>query len=139
MAGFVGGRVNTVIMRTVDVFYAFPSVLLAVAISGALGAGVTNALLALTIVGNEGGGIVVAAGTSLGFPMAALSMSDDPVLAAARVNMIITIVYISSITVGPALGGVGQAFGLFVAFAIPVVLLIVSAMISKVTKPSQVY
>jgi peptide/nickel transport system permease protein len=50
VAGFVGGRVNTVIMRTVDVFYAFPSVLLAVAISGALGAGITNALLALTIV-----------------------------------------------------------------------------------------
>jgi peptide/nickel transport system permease protein len=50
VAGFVGGRVNTVIMRTVDVFYAFPSVLLAVAISGALGAGIVNALLALTIV-----------------------------------------------------------------------------------------
>lgn len=50
VAGFVGGRVNTVIMRLVDVFYAFPSVLLAVAISGALGAGIANALLALTIV-----------------------------------------------------------------------------------------
>jgi peptide/nickel transport system permease protein len=49
-AGFVGGRVNTAIMRTVDVFYAFPSVLLAVAISGALGAGITNALVSLTIV-----------------------------------------------------------------------------------------
>src|SRR6266481_9853461 len=37
VSGFVGGRVNTVIMRTVDVFYAFPSVLLAIALSGALG------------------------------------------------------------------------------------------------------
>jgi peptide/nickel transport system permease protein len=50
VAGFVGGRVNTAIMRTVDVFFAFPSVLLAVAISGALGAGIANAMLALTIV-----------------------------------------------------------------------------------------
>jgi peptide/nickel transport system permease protein len=50
VAGFVGGRVNTVIMRAVDVFFAFPSVLLAVAISGALGAGIANALLALTVV-----------------------------------------------------------------------------------------
>ncbi|HET9044747.1 MAG TPA: ABC transporter permease, partial [Burkholderiales bacterium] len=50
VAGFVGGRVNTVIMRTVDVFFAFPSVLLAVAISGALGAGIANAVLALTVV-----------------------------------------------------------------------------------------
>jgi peptide/nickel transport system permease protein len=50
VAGFVGGRANTLIMRTVDVFFAFPSVLLAVAISGALGAGIVNALIALTIV-----------------------------------------------------------------------------------------
>ena len=38
------------IMRVMDVFYAFPSVLLAVAISGALGAGVGNAILSLTLV-----------------------------------------------------------------------------------------
>ncbi|WP_226575858.1 ABC transporter permease [Acuticoccus sediminis] len=49
-AGFFGGLVNTVIMRTMDVFYAFPSVLLAVAISGALGAGLLNVLIALTVV-----------------------------------------------------------------------------------------
>jgi peptide/nickel transport system permease protein len=50
MAGFIGGRVNMLIMRTTDIFYAFPSILLAVAIAGSLGAGVTNALLAITIV-----------------------------------------------------------------------------------------
>ncbi len=49
-AGYVGGVTNTVIMRTIDVFYAFPSVLLAIALSGALGAGVGNALLSLTVV-----------------------------------------------------------------------------------------
>ncbi|MCX8134762.1 MAG: ABC transporter permease [Roseococcus sp.] len=49
-AGFVGGKVNMLIMRVTDVFYAFPSVLLAVAISGALGAGILNAILALTLV-----------------------------------------------------------------------------------------
>jgi peptide/nickel transport system permease protein len=38
------------IMRVMDVFYAFPSVLLAVAISGALGAGPGNGLIALTLV-----------------------------------------------------------------------------------------
>ncbi len=50
VAGYAGGTLNTVIMRTVDVFYAFPSVLLAIALSGALGAGVTNSLISLTIV-----------------------------------------------------------------------------------------
>jgi len=37
-------------MRLTDVFYAFPSVLLAVAISGALGPGLTNAMLSLCLV-----------------------------------------------------------------------------------------
>lgn len=50
LAGYVGGKLNTVIMRTIDVFYAFPSVLLAIAISGALGAGITNSIVSLTIV-----------------------------------------------------------------------------------------
>lgn len=49
-AGYVGGAANSIVMRTIDVFYAFPSVLLAVALSGALGAGLGNALLSLTIV-----------------------------------------------------------------------------------------
>ena len=50
LAGYLGGRVNMVIMRTLDIFYAFPSVLLAVAISGALGPGLSNSLIALTLV-----------------------------------------------------------------------------------------
>jgi len=50
LAGYAGGRMNMVIMRVLDVFYAFPSVLLAVAISGALGPGMSNSLIALTLV-----------------------------------------------------------------------------------------
>jgi peptide/nickel transport system permease protein len=50
LAGYAGGVVNTLVMRTVDVFYAFPSVLLAIALSGALGAGILNSLISLTVV-----------------------------------------------------------------------------------------
>lgn len=50
VAGYLGGAVNMAIMRTMDVFYAFPSVLLAIAISGALGAGIGNAILSLSVV-----------------------------------------------------------------------------------------
>jgi peptide/nickel transport system permease protein len=50
LAGYAGGLINTGIMRTIDVLYAFPSVLLAIALSGALGAGIVNALTSLTIV-----------------------------------------------------------------------------------------
>lgn len=49
-AGYVGRRTNMVIMRTADVFYAFPSILLAVAVSGAMGGGTANAILCLIIV-----------------------------------------------------------------------------------------
>jgi len=50
LAGFTGGFINTLIMRIVDVFYAFPSVLLAVAISGTMGGGIAVSLIALTLV-----------------------------------------------------------------------------------------
>ena len=50
VAGYAGGFTNTAIMRSIDILYAFPSVLLAIALSGALGAGIFNALTSLTIV-----------------------------------------------------------------------------------------
>ena len=49
LAGYAGGLVNSAIMRSMDVLYAFPSVLLAIAITGILGAGLENTILALTI------------------------------------------------------------------------------------------
>jgi peptide/nickel transport system permease protein len=49
-AGYAGGWVNSATMRVLDVLYAFPSVLLAIAISGALGAGIVNGLVSLTVV-----------------------------------------------------------------------------------------
>lgn len=50
VAGYFGGWAGTLIMRTMDVFYAFPSVLLAVAISGAMGGGMLNGMIALALV-----------------------------------------------------------------------------------------
>ena len=49
LAGYVGGVLNSAIMRLTDVLYAFPSILLAIAITGILGAGLQNTILALTI------------------------------------------------------------------------------------------
>src|SRR5437660_12873312 len=50
IAGVVGRFVNMAIMRVVDVFFAFPSVLLAIAICGVIGAGIGNTILSLMIV-----------------------------------------------------------------------------------------
>ncbi len=74
-------------------------------------------------------------GMAIGFPMAIASMSDEPTMAPARINMIISVVYISGITVGPALGAVGQVAGLYVAFGIPLVMMLLSAALSGVTRP----
>jgi peptide/nickel transport system permease protein len=49
-AGFLGGWVAALLMRTMDMFYAFPALLLAIAISSSLGPGITNAIIALSIV-----------------------------------------------------------------------------------------
>jgi len=50
VAGFVGGKIGNLIMRVMDVFYAFPSILLAIAICGILGNGLRNAIFALASV-----------------------------------------------------------------------------------------
>ncbi|MDH4414583.1 MAG: ABC transporter permease [Rhizobium sp.] len=50
VAGYAGGKVNTLIMRGMDVFFAFPSVLLAIAIAGSLGSGIFNQMIVLIIV-----------------------------------------------------------------------------------------
>jgi peptide/nickel transport system permease protein len=49
IAGFRGGWVDTAIMRTTDLFLSFPSLLLAIAITAALGRGLVNAAFALVI------------------------------------------------------------------------------------------
>lgn len=51
LAGYLGGRIDAVIMRVMDVLLALPSMLLALAVIGTLGPGLTNALIAISIVG----------------------------------------------------------------------------------------
>lgn len=50
VAGFLGGWIDDVIMRSMDVLMAFPALLLAIAIVSVLGTGLINALIAIAIV-----------------------------------------------------------------------------------------
>jgi len=50
VAGYAGGWVSDVIMRTLDVLLAFPFLLLAIAIVAVLGPGLTNAMMAIAII-----------------------------------------------------------------------------------------
>ena len=50
ITGFYGGWIDALIMRLVDIFMAFPLLIIAIALAAALGPGETNLLLALGLV-----------------------------------------------------------------------------------------
>ena len=49
VAGYIGGWVDTVLMRLTDIFLAFPRLILAMALVAALGPGLENAVLAIAL------------------------------------------------------------------------------------------
>ncbi|HAP99755.1 MAG TPA: D,D-dipeptide ABC transporter permease, partial [Rhodospirillum rubrum] len=49
VAGFFGGIVDAVLMRTTDVFLSFPLLVLALALAAALGPGLVNAVIAIAL------------------------------------------------------------------------------------------
>lgn len=54
IAGFYGGRIDSIIMRIMDGLFAFPYVLLAIALMTALGAGLHNIIIAVSIINIPG-------------------------------------------------------------------------------------
>jgi peptide/nickel transport system permease protein len=50
LGGFYGGRLDDVLMRVVDIMFAFPGIVLAIVIAGLLGPSRNNAMLAIGIV-----------------------------------------------------------------------------------------
>ncbi|WP_371366843.1 Glutathione transport system permease protein GsiD [Sporomusa rhizae] len=50
VAGYSGGKVDTVLMRIVDMMLAFPGIVLAIAIAGMMGGNILNTILALAAV-----------------------------------------------------------------------------------------
>lgn len=51
IAGYVGGALDTIISRLMDVLMAFPGILLAIALVAVLGPSLTNVVLALVVIG----------------------------------------------------------------------------------------
>ena len=49
VAGFFGGMIDNIIMRFMDIIHSIPRVILAIAISATLGAGITSALIAVAV------------------------------------------------------------------------------------------
>ncbi len=51
LVGYYGGKVDNIVMRILDIIQAIPGMLLSIAISAALGSGIGNTILALSIGG----------------------------------------------------------------------------------------
>lgn len=51
LAGYFGGKTDELLMRIVDIFLAFPGMVLALAVAGMLGLGMKNAVIALAATG----------------------------------------------------------------------------------------
>ncbi len=51
VAGFAGGWADLILVRVMDIFLAFPGILLAIALAGVLGPGIGNLIVALAAVG----------------------------------------------------------------------------------------
>lgn len=51
VSGYVGGLFDYVVMRIVDIFLAFPGMVLAIAVAGVLGGGIMNAIIAIAAIG----------------------------------------------------------------------------------------
>jgi peptide/nickel transport system permease protein len=76
VAGHLGGRVGEAIMRVTDVFLSVPALVLALAVVGALGPGILNAMIALSLVWWPGYVRLVQAKT--------LALGQEPFVEAAR-------------------------------------------------------
>lgn len=50
ICGYVGGKIDEVIMRISDVFLAFPGMVFAIAVAGVLGGGIVNAVISLALI-----------------------------------------------------------------------------------------
>jgi peptide/nickel transport system permease protein len=50
-AAYFGGVADLVLVRVIDIFLAFPGILLAIALAGVMGPGIDNVIIALSIVG----------------------------------------------------------------------------------------
>jgi peptide/nickel transport system permease protein len=51
LSGYLGGVFDHITVRVIDVFLAFPGILLAIALAGLLGPGINNVIVALAVVG----------------------------------------------------------------------------------------
>jgi len=51
LTAYIGGWLDLIVVRVIDIFMAFPGILLAIALAGIMGPGINNVVIALSVVG----------------------------------------------------------------------------------------
>jgi len=123
-SAYVGGAYDILVQRVVDAWISFPALVIILSLLAALGPGVLNLILALSIIG--------AAGTSRVIRGAALSVMQNPYVEAARAigaghgrillvyvlpNVMATIIIVATIGLGAVI--LAEAALSFLGFGVP--------------------
>lgn len=123
-SAYLGGAYDLVVQRVVDAWISFPALVIVLSLLAALGPGLLNLILALSIIG--------AAGTSRVIRGAALSTMQDPYVEAARAlgagharvilrhvlpNVMATIIILATIGLGTVI--LAESALSFLGFGIP--------------------
>ncbi|QOS79432.1 MFS transporter [Paenibacillus sp. JNUCC31] len=77
-------------------------------------------------------------GASLGFPVGLSAAGDEPQGAAAKVGAVATVGYIASLVGPPALGFLGEHFGLLNALIVVLIGIVISASLTRSARPLQI-
>jgi peptide/nickel transport system permease protein len=109
-AGYVGGVVDEVIMRITDLFLAFPTIIMVLAVAATLGAGLVNAMLAFVFVWwppyvrlVRGGVLEVAAEDFIAISKALNSSFTNIILKGILPNILPSVLTYATLDIGTAL------------------------------------
>src|SRR5216110_2693777 len=115
-SAYVGGAYDIVVQRVVDAWMSFPGLVIVLSLMAALGPGLLNLILALSVLGAAGASRVIRGST--------LSLMQNPYIEAARVilcyvlpNVMATILILATIGLGTVI--LAEAGLSFLGFGIP--------------------
>ena len=75
--------------------------------------------------------VIWSIGNAIGLAMCVAAMGDDPRMTSARMSMLWNTVYIANLIIGPAIGIMSEFVGLYMAFGLPLVLMLAILLFSK--------
>lgn len=118
---FIGGPIADAIGRRKVILYSSIVATVGIVIF------IASTSLTLSLIG----ALLWGLGNSIGVAMCVAALGDDPVRVNTRMTFFWIICYVANLSVGPSLGALSSVGGLMLTFAVPIVLFILAALVSK--------